>query len=302
MGTPPSLHAWKAAHAAATELSQRADVVAVAVTGSLARGDFSAGSDVDLWVIGSKDTREERQVEGVAVSLLWSTPHRARSDDALLRFEVADLVLLVDPLGFFRGLQDLAVARQQPLEEFLVQASAAAAQWLLGSVGRTAGLDVAALRELAHRGAALGTLLDRGWRVPRLRQFQRVMSPGAFRRLQRILGLPKLDARVLPLLTRARRGRDAVPGMPLPEEAEIARYLAAGRTGDAAIALRKGLPPAPQSLSMTAGQRALFQLVQGDTRKIDRVGLAGKVFDHLQELGLLDTLGIREQLGERAQR
>lgn len=298
--TLQNLDAWRAALSQAETLSKRKDVVAVAVTGSLARGDLAGGSCVDLWVVGRREAQEAVTVDGVPVCLIWTSRARALTDDALLQFEVADIVPLFDPAGVLREVQDRAARRAQPLRGFLGEASAGFARWLIVEIGKHGPLEVPALRELAHRGAALAVFLERGWRAPRLRHFERVLPRESYERFLAILGLPKLGPASLALLKAAHRGQAPVPGMPLPEADLVERWLASGRAGDAALAIRQGLPPAPGARKMTATQRKLLAAVQGDLRRVDAASLAFEVFQLLDGLGLLDTLDVRDRLRELA--
>lgn len=62
---------WKIATAKADEYAGRADVVAVAVTGSVARGKIWHGSDVDLWAFTAQDPGEEDFFDGMAGETYW---------------------------------------------------------------------------------------------------------------------------------------------------------------------------------------------------------------------------------------
>lgn len=263
---PPalSLHAFSVALAVARDLARRRGVRGVAVTGSLARGDLAAGSDVDLWLLSARNGREERRVDGVDVSLLSTTPARARSLEGLLRFEVDDAVVLHDPEGIFAALKRTSRERREELRGHMLEASGQ----VMATLAETAAharppLAIAALRELTRRGASLSVYATYGWRVPRLRHLHAAFGAALARAVERTLAIPA-RAHWRAKLAAARRGPPLVPALPLPEDALIARYLAHGRVGDAALAVRQGLPPGPFGAApMTRAQAALFRAVHG---------------------------------------
>ncbi|MFZ5468635.1 MAG: nucleotidyltransferase family protein [Myxococcota bacterium] len=290
---PSTFDAWSAALRVAAELERRRDVFGVAVTGSLARGDFVAGSDVDLWVLGPKDAREERMVGGVAVSLLWLELKRAKTPEALLRFEVDDAVVLNDVGGHFARLKDTSHQRRAELVSFAAHA-AALSMHLVVTRAQAAPpeLAVASLREVARRGAALVVFMERGWRVPRLRHFLRALRPPHFHRLIELLALPRDVRPLLPLLRRALRDAPAVRELPLPELTLVRRYLDHGRHGDAVVAIRQGLPPGPDdpSAAMSEAQQALFRAVHGFAKAPPRRAAVARLAR--QVLALLGSLGV----------
>lgn len=290
-----SLHAFSVALAVADELSRRRGVRGVAITGSLARGDLTAGSDVDLWLLSTRNTREERRVDGVDVSLLSTTPARARSLEGLLRFEVDDAVVLHDPDGLFRALKLTSRERRAELRAHVLGASAHVMGTLADVAARARPpLAVAALRELTRRGAALAVYDVHGWRVPRLRHFHAALARPLAREVERALAIPE-DASWRARLAGARRGPPPVVELPLPEDALVDRYLAHGRAGDAALAVRQGLPPGPHGAAiMTRAQAALFRAVHGfDARpptSADVGELAREVLTLLDRLRALSLL------------
>ncbi len=289
------LSAWSAALQVADELVRQRSVRALAVTGSLARGDFCAGSDVDLWLIGSRNRRVERLVNGVSVSLLSCTPRRARSLEGLLRFEVDDAAVLHDPDGILAELKRTSRARREELRGHMLRASALPMTWLARKATEAKPpLAIAALRELARRGAAL-SLHDRyGWRVPRSRHFRSGLPASASALLFRTLALPA-EPHWRAKLIAARRGRPPVPELPFADEAHIERYLANGRAGDAVLSLRQSLPPAPRAVTMTRPQHALFRALHGfdaaaGPRRAQVSALAADVLELLDRVRALELL------------
>lgn len=273
---PIAFDAWRAALEVTARLTGAAArrrgqprAQAIAVTGSLARGDFAPGSDVDLWVLGPKNARDVVTGAGVPVSLLWQTVEHANSLEGLLLFEVEDAVVLHDPEGLLTALKDLAALRRQELHTWVRGSSAVLLTTLVDAVpAMPPAHAVATLREVARRGAALGLFLERGWRVPRMRHFQRGLSGPAWKKLHQLLAL-SLDEKArgaLPaLLEEARRGPAPLKQMRLPEPALVERYLGAGRVGDALVTIRQGLPPRldGRKARLTRAQRALFDVVHG---------------------------------------
>lgn len=129
-------------------------------------------SFVDLWLLSSRNAREERRVDGVDVSLLSTTPAFARSLEGMLRFEVEDAIVLHDPEGLFRALKRTARERREELRAHVVEASVLVMDALAAASKRARPpLALAALRELVRRGASLAVYARYGWRVPRLRHF-----------------------------------------------------------------------------------------------------------------------------------
>lgn len=296
-GPRDPLHAFSIALAVAAELSRRRGVRGVAVTGSLARGDLTAGSDVDLWVLAPRNGREERRVDGVDVSLLYTTPARARSLEGLLRFEVDDAVVLHDPEGLLATLQRTSRARREELRAHMLAASARVMRALADDVLRARPpLAVAALRELVRRGASLAVYDRRGWRVPRLRHFRAELPTDVARDVVRSLALPSRPS-WRAKLPAARRGAAPVPALPLPDDTLVDRYLAHGRAGDAVLAVRQGLPPSPGgTAAMTRAQAALFRAVHGFEQRTPSAEEASRLSEEV--LTLLDRLRVLPLLEE----
>lgn len=79
----------------------RAGAHAVAVTGSVGRGNPSQDSDVDLWVLWDRNQRRHFQRGNVWVTHLIQTPEEAFSLDNLCLWDVEDLWVVADPEGLF---------------------------------------------------------------------------------------------------------------------------------------------------------------------------------------------------------
>ncbi|MEW5741906.1 MAG: nucleotidyltransferase domain-containing protein [Myxococcota bacterium] len=228
----------------------RQGALGVALTGSAARGTSTAGSDLDLWVLGPPESRRHLRAEGVNVTLLTHTPREALSLDTLSFWEVDDLQVLADPHGHFRRIQlkfdafrdrlrrDVLVATREDLER----------EFRLAGEG-TSWTRLLFLRQAGLRLAQVWLYLRTGWRVPRYRVLLSHLPAPSRKRLERLLLLPHarqarqaLDA--LPLVaarTRrwlTRRGVD-VRGLQVPRE--LAARRAAGEVDEAVLLARRFL-------------------------------------------------------------
>lgn len=148
------------------------------MTGSVARGDASLGSDLDLWVVGDARGRVNLRASGVPVTLLCQSLEEAISFESLCLFEVPDLLVLVDP-----GRRFARIRRAYARRLGAIRASILESTWRdLGRLwslveGASAAQRVVALREIAHRLAAIRIFLDTGRRVPRWRSFSTLPLP-----------------------------------------------------------------------------------------------------------------------------
>src|SRR6185436_12541122 len=106
-----SIELWKTARQVAAQLHRRG-FRAVAVSGSLARGDAGPASDVDLWAIGASSGRDERFVGAIPVTVFSSTPKQLSDWRWVARWEVDALVILFDDRGDFARLKQRYARRR----------------------------------------------------------------------------------------------------------------------------------------------------------------------------------------------
>lgn len=170
-------------------MTKRGD--AVALTGSAARGNATADSDLDLWIIGARSGRFSKRFEGVNVTLLCQRPAEAVTFDNLCFYEVDDLLILRDDAGLFRGLRQVWRSHRRGIRAEIVRSTRAQLQWELqrAEVG-SARHRAIFLRFAAWRGACLRVFLSRGWRVPRLHALRAELSAPLRKQLDAALGLP----------------------------------------------------------------------------------------------------------------
>lgn len=163
----------------------------VAITGSAARGDAAAGSDLDLWLIGPHSDRQHLTVAGTPVTLLRTRPAEAFTLETLCLYEVADALVLADPRGHFARVQRAARRRAAEVRRAVLDATWDGLRADLRLLdGASDWQRTLALRHLAFRLAATSLYLRAGWRVPRLRALRLHLPAPARKTLERCLGLP----------------------------------------------------------------------------------------------------------------
>ncbi|MBN2362231.1 MAG: nucleotidyltransferase domain-containing protein, partial [Deltaproteobacteria bacterium] len=231
---------------------RRREHCAVALTGSVARGDASVGSDIDLWVIGDRGGRQQLMLDGVRVTLLRDTLDGALEIDRLCRFEVDDLVVLADEDGSFARIREHFDGRRLLIRSLVLAETEVA---LLDELAAAAdGPPIAralALGRAALLLAKVEVYFARGWRVPKWRNLAACMAPPLIRALRRLLHLPagerapRLD-RALPGLIASLRRRRLPTGDPIA--LAVARQrLVGGLPDDGVVELRQLLGSAPRS-------------------------------------------------------
>lgn len=162
----------------------------VAVTGSLARGDDAAGSDVDLWVLGKTNERVNVMVRGVQVTWLRETIHRVFDLRHLSRVEVKSIKVLFDPLGIFKRVQAFHRKHERALVKETLFALRAEAEALNAASERGPKVTRLLLAREALQFSVLATLYEKhGLRTPKFRHVRRLLGRPFARRYARALGL-----------------------------------------------------------------------------------------------------------------
>jgi predicted nucleotidyltransferase len=277
MGTAPSFDLHRLALAVAAELRRDRRVQAVALTGSLARGDWQAGSDVDLWVLGNRSDRECFLRGDTPVTLLWQTPRQACLMESLTLYEVEDIWVLYDPAGHFRRVRAACARHAAGIRDFIVSGTARLIRELEASAAHASPAPaIATLRELARRAACLRIYLDWGWRVPRVRAFERHLASGVWRLFAQVQGLPPragdwsrllnhLEAHPQELRSWYAPRQHFPPELPTPDH--LAWLAGHGRHADAWILVRQALLDVPRRHRQSPAVRAAWEIVQGFHRQ-----------------------------------
>jgi hypothetical protein len=227
----------------------RKGALAVAVTGSVARGNPSPSSDVDLWVLWDQDTRRHFRRGKTWVTHLIQTPQGAAHFDNLCLYDVDELWVVADPKGLFAAIRRDYRRCHRDITAAILEATADA---LVFHVQRTtfgsAWHRLQHLHELAWRAACLWLFEEHGWRVPKARQARAFLPPKARGLLGRALGLP-LSPSQLGALARAWtaaaldvrrhwRPKSSVPQV-VQEPAAVTDMVKHGETWDAVIMVRR---------------------------------------------------------------
>lgn len=268
----------------------RDGALGVAITGSVARGTASAGSDLDLWVLGPPESRRHLRVAGENVTLLTHAPREALDLDTLAAWEVDDLDVLADPHGHFARVRATFARHRAALRRDVLAATRddLARELSLAADG-SAWKRLLFLRQAGLRVAMVWLYLRTGWRVPRYRLLTRHLPTTARRTLARLLDLPAgrtaraALADVGPVTARARRwlARRGANTPRLAPPREVAARVAAGELDEAVLLARRHLVEAlvPAALEVggvmdvpalglaPAGLRALLFSLQ----RLDRV-------------------------------
>ncbi|MDP1919682.1 MAG: hypothetical protein Q8L14_25745 [Myxococcales bacterium] len=163
----------------------------MALTGSAARGNARADSDLDLWVLGARSGRITVNRSGTSITLLCQRFDEATTLDNLCFYEVDDLIVLRDPSGAFDRLKRIWNRRRPAIHRRIETATEEQLVWELERGSRGSLLHRAAFLRLAcWRMACLFVFLKRGWRVPRLHLLAEELPAASSRRLDAVLGLP----------------------------------------------------------------------------------------------------------------
>ncbi|MFT3712121.1 MAG: nucleotidyltransferase domain-containing protein [Archangium sp.] len=164
----------------------------IAITGSVARGNATRDSELDLWILGSRSGRFTKNVHGTNVQLLCQRPEEAVAFDNLCLFEVDDLLLLDDRAGAFEALRRVWKKQRRRVRAEVIrgtqkQTELELARGQQGSEWHRATF----LRLAAWRLLCLRVFIDHGWRVPRLHALRASLPKPLSKRLDEVLALPK---------------------------------------------------------------------------------------------------------------
>lgn len=164
---------------------------AIAITGSVARGNARADSDLDLWILGTRSGRFLRRINGVSVTLLCQTPDEAAQFDNLCLYEVDDLLVLEDSSGAFAKLIEVWRKQRRRIRAEIIRSTQAQVRWELERADAGSALHQAVfLRFACWRLVCLRVYIDRGWRVPRLHLLREQLPAPLRRQLDSALGFP----------------------------------------------------------------------------------------------------------------
>jgi predicted nucleotidyltransferase len=224
-------------------------VHAVAVTGSAGRGQATAASDVDLWLLWDRDERVHLSVRGMPVTLLTQTFARAVTLENLALYDVDDLWVLHDPKLLFARLKRLHAQNRRHLRANILEASLDA---LLDATRRSlvgsAWHRVQQLREVAWRAASLWLFDAHGWRISKVRHMKAHLPAPARPVLLKSLGLPlspsafaRLEASWRKHARAWLRGttrRELAPAL-VQHPSHLRLQLALGHGADAVMAVRR---------------------------------------------------------------
>lgn len=222
---------------------------AVAITGSVARGNARADADLDLWVLGARSGRFVKRIDGVAVTLLCQTPAEAARFENLCLYEVDDLQVLQDGSGAFAELIETWRKARRRVRAEIIRSTQAQVQWELERAQKGSALHQAVfLRFACWRLLCLRVFIDRGWRVPRLHLLREELPATLRRQLDSALAMP--DAAVC---------RRAVKLMPAALK-EVVRLA-----GDDGYALPESIAEkaqlAPEEAAFVARKELVFELL-----------------------------------------
>lgn len=226
------------------------DVTAVAVTGSVGRGDASPASDLDLWAVVPKSRApHELELDGVPVTCFYESPELLADLSFLATVEVEHAFVLRDDDGTFAHAVALARRKRDLLARAAVDSAQDRALRELFRARRCAPqARVVALRTAADALAVLPLVARGHRRPPRMREAADALGAAAGHAFARVQGAAAVDADALQ--ARWATFEDAVldaraalelPALPSRPSRVVARKLEHGEHGDALLAARRAL-------------------------------------------------------------
>ena len=172
--------------------SQEAEWLAVAATGSAARGDASEASDLDLWAIAAHDEVLDFEQEGVPVTVFAQTLETARHLDNLALFEVDDLWIVRDPEDLFADIRERYRSHREELRRRIIDATVANTFTMMQLAHRHSGLAAHVnLLEAALSVASIEPFLRAGRRVSKYRHFADEYQPAVLAAVRESLWLER---------------------------------------------------------------------------------------------------------------
>lgn len=273
--TPEPPHdRWALAQRIAVELTTGGSAYAVAAVGSVARGDSTAGSDIDLWALGPTPGVSQRVVEGVPVTVMTQHPDAARDLHYLAMIETDTARVLSDPRGRFATLLAFARSQRGALRSVFEDTVVLGALRLLRSAraARHPATALLARREALRCVLQLWAYRHLNLKAPKLRHLEAHLSAPRAMAVRRLLGLlpPRAELHALQqqlpslpgAIQRALRRR-GVTEEQLPPPWGALAMLSRGDAGEGLLKLRKYLDESlVDPLLQVCGRADLTELVR----------------------------------------
>lgn len=195
----------------------------LAIIGSVARGNATAASDLDLWILGKRSGREVKSIQGATVTLTRQTLEEALAFENLCLFELDDLLLLDDRSGAFERVRTVWKKQRRRVRAEVIRASQRQIELELDR--GAAGSDrhrATFLRLACWRLLCLRVFIDHGWRVSRVHALEAALPKPLVKRLNEVLDLPSAKnaakaVALLPAVVREAKQHGLIKTYQLPE-------------------------------------------------------------------------------------